>query len=477
MRKPFMVLLLFWGMLWSCANSENISPDTHPGDAVDANITEEINGQADILRDGQGRELVQDIIRDNPGSDRGTTIKDVCINLPDDLKPQVMEMNGIKVVILKGSAYEMGRQHARFFKKELEEGVKYVNHSEMGLLMKAARNTGMDKVAMQYSYKEIIDECRGMADETGGEWPVDMCVVLSYGDVILDALKSGKTGTKCSQFVVFGKATKNGEVLHGRNLDWDKIDYLLKYPIIIIRIPDNGIPNMTIGYPGNVAPYTGINACGLSVGMNEAYAKGDIKKEGRSHNQMVRLILERCHNVQEAEAFIKTQKQASAENFGMADTSTGRVFEMTATHMGIRNPVKGVLYVTNHFESPEMKSLNDSTITKNSSSVKRFVRLHQLLDPDGKDTLYGNIDVAAAVSVLRDRHDPYTGEEYGTGVFDNDSSLATNGNIYSMVFENKSLTVFLAIGKKTPVPSNPYYPFNLKCILGITGCQQFNVIQ
>ena len=423
---------------------------------------------------GTGNETPDAMVTDSAGdtaTDSEIVARNLCVKLPDDLKPRITEVNGIKVVILKGTAYEMGQQHAKFFKKELLEGVKYIKSSEMGLLMTAAKNTGMDKTAMRDSYKEIVDECQGMSDETNGEWPVDMCVGLSYGDVILDALKAGKAGPKCSQFVVFGKATKDGEVMHGRNLDWSKIDYLLKYPVVIIRVPDGEIPYMTVGYPGNVAPYTGINACGLSIGMNEADSPDDVRAEGRSHNQMARLILETCHNVDEAEAFIKTQKQASAENFGIADTKTGRVFEMTATHMGTRDPKDGVVYVTNHFEAANMKSLNDSTITKTSSSVKRFTRLHQLLDPDGKDSLYGNIDMAAAISVLRDRHDPYTGEEYGTDVFDNDSSLATNGNIYSMVFANKALTVFLAIGKNMPVPNNTFYPFDMNCLLGLSGCQ------
>ena len=469
MLKKHLSVFSFLVFFAACSSGTKYSADVW-----DAENAGEDSGQAVADSFETSGEVASDITID-AAADQGQVIADKCIDLPDDIQPSVHEINGIKVVVLKGTPYEMGKQHARFFEKELKEGVAYIKTSEMGLLMKAAKGSGMDKKAMEYSYPEIIDECRGMADVVK-DWTVDLCVGLSYGDVILDVIRAGKA-PKCSQFVVTGKATKDGRLLHARNLDWSKIDYLLKYPIIIVRIPDGKIPYMTVGYPGNVAPYTGINACGVSIGMNEAYAPDDVRPDGRSHNQMLRLILETCHNVDEVEAFIKSQDQASAENFGVADVNTGRVFEMSATHIGIRNPKNDVVYVTNHFESPVMKPFDDPKLNRDSSSYKRFARLHQLLDPDGKDTLYGNLDVRSAISVLRDRHDPYTGEEYGTDVFDNDSSLATNGNIYSMVFVNASRTVYLAVGKKMPVPENPYYPFTMDCLLGLADCSNAQPIQ
>ena len=433
-------------------------------DVVDTYSNDKQDGVSDSLDTTEGYDAVP---FDAP------VVKDTCAQIPEDLKPGLYKEHGIYVLVLKGTPYEMGRQHARFTKDMLMEGIEYLKHSTMGLLIKVAKNTGMDKKAMEWSYPEVIQECQGMSDETDGKWSVETCVGLAYGDVILDAIRGAKpesSGVGCSEFVVRGKATADGRVIHGRNLDWEKISYMMKYPTIIVRIPDNGIPNATVGFPGNVAPYTGINACGLSVGMDEAYSPKDVRRDGRSHNQMLRVILETCHNLDEMESFVRSQQQASAEIYIAADKNGGRVFEMTATHMAVRKMKDDVVFATNHFVDPQMKPL-DEKIHDDSSTMKRYRRLEQLLLPDGKDTLYGHITLQLAADVLRDRHDPDTGELYSTDVFDNDGSLATNGNIYSMVFDNRNVVLYLAHGDNMPVPNNPYYGFSLSCLLKESDCK------
>ena len=478
MRYQFWILSIFLALGLACSRGGTGSTSEDVQDSV-------AREDAEIAEDGgEVEETSGEIEADLPGEETQDAsegvqeelppVKDRCIEIPSDLKPGLYKEHGVYILVLKGTPYEMGRQHARLMKDQLKEGIEYLKHSSMGLLIQAARNAHMDEMAMQWSYPEVIQECQGMSDESGGEWDVETCVGLAFGDVILDAIKSGhtpkKAGPGCSEFVVSDGATKDGTLLHGRNLDWDRIEYLLKYPTIIVRVPQGGIPNMTIGFPGNVAPYTGINACGVSVGMDEAYSRKDVRPDGRSHTEMLRLILERCHDVQEVEDFLRSQRHASAEIIIAADPTEGRVFELTATHIGVRKMEKGVVFATNHFVDSTMQEL-DVPHKNDSSTIKRYERLKQLLDPDSKDTLYGTIDVEVAASILGDRHDPYTGEEYGTDVFDNDSSLATNGNIYSMVFVNSKGIVYLAHGDGTPVPNNPYYGFSLACILKVQECE------
>ena len=182
----------------------------------------------------------------------------------------------------KGTPYEMGRQHGELMAEELAKGVEYIQGSELGLLEVFSREFGFLDDAKVQSYDIILDECEGMAEGAKVEgWTLDLCLALAYGEVFLDHLELGILD-QCSQFLAAGPAvaSEDGELIHGRNLDWDDISYLLEYPTIIVRHPTGKIPYVTVGFPGNVATYNGINAAGISVASNENQSNGDIDRVG-----------------------------------------------------------------------------------------------------------------------------------------------------------------------------------------------------
>ena len=112
----------------------------------------------------------------------------------------------------------------------------------------------------------------------------------------------------CTQFVAAGDATLDGELLHGRNLDWsdwDAIDFLLGNPTIIVRHPEGRIPTASIGFPGNVTPYTAISAAALSMASNHADAlQAAIDQTGRTHLQTVRTAHDTATSLNHAVAFL-----------------------------------------------------------------------------------------------------------------------------------------------------------------------------
>ena len=129
----------------------------------------------------------------------------------------------------------------------------------------------------------------------------------------------------------------------------------------------------------------------------------------------------------------------------------------------------GLVYVTNHFTHPDMESLHRPGEPEGSSQA-RLKRLDELLPPDGRESLYGLVDAAAGISILRDRYNPFTAETYEPGVFDNNGSIATNGAIWSIVFLPEDLTLYMAAGQP-PVPSNAYIGFDLDELLKGPGAQ------
>ena len=136
---------------------------------------------------------------------------------------------------------------------------------------------------------------------------------------------------------------------------------------------------------------------------------------------------------------------------------------MTANHIGVRELNQdGLVYMTNHFLHPDMEALHQTT-PASSSTRARFLRLEQLLEPGGAESLYGQLDVQAAVSILRDRKNTYTGETVDVSVFDyqgEGSTIANNGLSHSMVFLGEERMIYLALGE-VPISLQPYVGFHL----------------
>jgi hypothetical protein len=378
----------------------------------------------------------------------------------------VEQREHIKVVRLKGTPYEMGRQHAELLYDELVEGRQFIDEDVLfSVMLVMAEQEGLIEVAHQNSYQSVIDECQGLVDGMDGVWTMDECLTLNYGDVVVEFL-SQRLG--CSQFVAAGPATAGGELIHGRNLDWWQIYYLEQNPVVFIREPDDGIPWVSVGFPANLSPYTGLNAASIAVASNEVTAPLDteVRREGRSHVQMVREILRETATLEEAEAYIQAQEHASATILVVSDGVQGSaaVFELTAFHMGIsRLSPDGIVYVANHFVHPDMLPYHED-VTAGKSTWNRHERLRQLLEPGEPDSLYGLMDTPGAISILRDTYNPHTGETLPPTQIDDGATLANNGAMQSVVFLPRLGVMYVAVGE-FPATIRKYIGFNIHELL------------
>ncbi len=386
-------------------------------------------------------------------------------------EPGRQERGYIHVVRLAGKPYQMGLQHGEFLADGLAEAVEYMEtDSLMSLAWSLAQSEGYVKEARDNAFEDVYDECRGMAEAAHlagvPGWTLDKCLTLAYGDVLLANLGSMLGG--CTEFSVAGEATTDGQLIHGRNLDFGYVSYMVNHPTVFVRKPKDKEAWIEIGFPGSVTPYSGINAAGMTIASNEIDNCSDVDREGKSHQQMMREMFQDFEHLDEAESFLKSQDHMSAEMFLLTDyrNSTAAVFEMSANHMAVRRMSDdGVLYMTNHFIDPDMAPLQKPYEDTDSSPL-RLLRLSQLLEPDGKDTLYGKIDLQKAASVLRDTTNPITGEIYDSNVYDNNASIGTNGALHSMLFLPSQRTFYLAAGQ-TPVPPKPFIGFSLDELFGL----------
>lgn len=387
------------------------------------------------------------------------------------------QVQGINVLRLVGTPFEMGLQHGELMADKLAEGVAWVENDPYGIaFLSLARSYGLIDEAMEHSYPDVYDECDGM-DEAARRagvsgWSMDICVGLAYADVALAFIQQELPG--CTQFVATGAATPDGRLVHGRTMDWGDIQYLFDYPTIIARRPDGGIPSVGIGFPGCVAPYNGINAEGIAIAINHNVAKDDSERRrgGHAHTQMVHQILSKCSSLDEAIAYLQEQTHCHAQGITISDGKNRRAgaFEITANHMGIRElDENGLVFMTNHFIHPDMADLH-VPVTEETSSYRRMQRLEQLLNPDGQDSIYGQINPAGAVSVLRDSTDPITGETFPSDLFDGGRTIANNAAVWSMVFVPEDNIFYTAMGA-APVPPRTFVGFDVDELLKGPGAK------
>ena len=403
----------------------------------------------------------------------------------EPISPHKMSSNGFTIVWLSGSPYEMGFQQGTILREELRAGTEWLGIL-VDLILPLARLLNFDDLAMSNSYPELIEECRGLSDAASDVgWSMDLCMLLNFGDILVEFLSEGFPEVDklrsfyapgCSQFAAVNEGTADGRLIHGRSLDWDKIEYLLDYPVIFIRQPTDGIPHAYIGFPGNLSPYSGINASGISVASNEADPLDNTQHDwvGHSHVQMVAKILREATSLEDARNLLLNEDHMTCEIIFVADGNTGeaQAFEMTSQHIGVRSMQKDMVWETNHFVAEATRDYDAEPAA--SSSTLRFERLSQLVAPDGVNTKYGSLDYEGAIEILRDRVNPYTFEESSPDEFDNNSSIATNGAIYQILFDPADLNFWVAAGG-LPVPSQPFVGFSLGELLQLPDAKPLPV--
>jgi hypothetical protein len=417
-----------------------------------------------------------------PGADTpppaDTAIGDIEADVPDgpltwesDFEPDVELRDGVWVLRLKGTPYDMGVQFATLMRDPLIEAVEIMeNTQELSLMEPIAKAMGFIEEATAMSYPWAVEECQGMADVLADEgWTYDRCIMLAWGDVIIEHLQWELNF--CTQFVAAGDATVDGELVHGRNLDWsdwDAIDFLLGNPTIIVRHPEGRIPTASIGFPGNVTPYTAISMAGLSMASNDADAVQEaIDRTGRSHVQMVREVLETATSLEDAEAFILSEDHMVSELLTVADgdRGTAAVFELTGAAQAVRHlDPNGVVWAVNHFVEAATAAVA-LPLPPAQSTHQRHDRLAALLGP-GDDSLLGQVDPTVATAILRDPVNPISQTECPADAWKTCVSIGTNGAVHGVVFLPGRRQFYVALGQK-PVLSNPFQGYSLYALLGL----------
>jgi hypothetical protein len=177
-------------------------------------------------------------------------------------------INGIYVVHISGSFYEMGYQHGFLLKDEINENLRAFNNyyeQEKGI----AFTDFLDLWNEQKNFvsQDIIDFTQGSADGANITFD-EYAVSWVYG---VEFLYKKSFNHHCSGFSAWGSATGNNELFCARSLDWflkikDPITgkYTQENPVLIVAKPDKGHAFMYPGVAGHSVS-CGINEKGITI--------------------------------------------------------------------------------------------------------------------------------------------------------------------------------------------------------------------
>lgn len=381
------------------------------------------------------------------------------------------DRGNIKVVWLQGTPYEMGYQHGSLLHDEIASmGREIINGLDI-----ASRGLGLARLARRRMPAEIAEECRGLAAATADlGMTADSCLTLAFGDVFQEFFTTTLPGLLfnegCAQFAAAAAATADGRLYHGGTLDNDNrpIDYWINNSTVFIRQPNNGIPHVFIGVPGMLWPNSGLNDQGISIALDTAHPESvrdlDLDRGG-SNVQLMGEILRSARSLDDAIEIFATHPRMRANLIMVTDGKAKRagVFELLGNTFALRElDENGLVYMTNHFVSPELRGRDQQP--PEESSLRRYRRFEQLLEPAGISTRYGEIDPEVMVEIMRDRTNPDTFEVSPLSVYDDDASPGGNGSLRQVTFDPERKLFWVAAGQP-PVPENPFVCFSLDELL------------
>jgi hypothetical protein len=160
----------------------------------------------------------------------------------------------------------------------------------------------------------------------------------------------------CSSVVAGPARSATGGLLFGRNLDFEPLSYLHDYSLVTVYRPTEGRMGFaSVGFPGIVGCFSGINAAGLSLARHEVMGPNvsrTFDPAGVPFAIALRYVLETCRTVAEAVELLSRTRHVTVNIVVLADPGGARVAELTPDGVYVRGLPDAVGGCANHFLHP-----------------------------------------------------------------------------------------------------------------------------
>lgn len=337
-------------------------------------------------------------------------------------KGSLYDKEGNLVLVLRGTPYEMGFQHGvllkNYVRTVVESAVYECNKKKPGYL------ENILQAQINHIPQRFIDEMKGLAD--GAE--------LSIREVQLANVMPELF--HCSGIALFGDATKTGELLHSRILDYI-VDYGLQdNSVVIVQQPDNYHSFINASFAGCIGSVTGMNDQQIAIG--EMGGGGEGQWDGVPMSFLVRMVLEETSSVKQSVKIFKKNDRTCEYYYAISD---GKSKDAVAIYAS-----SSTLFTLGPGKKHPLLPKKPQKHTLIISEEDRFLEIHRKVEEN-----YGNIDKDILIEIMK-------------------RPVSMKSNLHNAIFTPQSLTMWLAVAKDPSLDKfqacyQTYYEYNLAHIL------------
>jgi predicted choloylglycine hydrolase len=240
----------------------------------------------------------------------------------------------LPVLKLRGTPYEIGFQHGRLLEERVRQANRQMLQYFTAKLMIPIVGEWVVYFLLDRTYNQLkpyipqdfLEEMRGLADGSGV--PLRMIQRLHAVPDLYSTL--------CASGAFHGPATKDGRLLHLRNLDWNREIGIQDYAAIFAVHKEGKVPFVNIGYVSFIGALSGMNAEGISIGQIGSESR-DATLEGTPMPLLLRRVLEEARDLDQAVSIVQNARRTIGCNYVFADAKEKRAcaVETTAHHAAV----------------------------------------------------------------------------------------------------------------------------------------------
>jgi outer membrane lipoprotein-sorting protein len=281
--------------------------------------------------------------------------------------------DGTRVLFLKGTPEEMGRQHGVLLRKQVKD---LVNRLLYGV------GVGSSFEKARWFFGEIEQAQRRLMPFIDERYLREMDAIAAASGNDKEEIRLANFFPElfhCSGFAVYGSATVEGRMYHGRILDYMKGVGLEPNAVVIVHQPDQGHAWVNISYAGFVGSVTAMNAKHISIG--EMGGRGEGHWDGKPMAQLVREVMEKASTLDEAIEIMRKGPRTCEYYYVIADGNSKRAVGIAATpeKFEIIRPGEAHPQLRHAIQDAVLMSAGD----RYEKLAERVLNQHGKLDADG----------------------------------------------------------------------------------------------
>jgi isopenicillin-N N-acyltransferase-like protein len=231
--------------------------------------------------------------------------------------------DGTRVLFVKGTPEEMGRQQGMLLRKQVRRNTHNVLYG-LGVGGSVAEGKWffgeMERAGerlLPYMDARYLREMDALADASGLERE-EIRTANLFPELF-----------HCSGFAIYGDATHDGRLYHGRILDYFRGQGLEQNAVVVVTEPDVGNAWVNISYAGFVGSVTAMNEKHVAIG--EIGGRGEGLWDGKPMAQLVREVMEKADTIDDAVAIMRRGPRTCEYYYVISDGKTRRAVSIKAT--------------------------------------------------------------------------------------------------------------------------------------------------